>query len=91
MGEDPQPLKIAVEITVQGERITVDFEGTSGQVQAAINCPVAMVNSSTYCAIRCLTNIEIPNCEGYMRPVTIRAPRGSILNPNHPAACAARA
>jgi N-methylhydantoinase B len=25
-----------------------------------------------------------------MRPVTIRAPRGSILNPNHPAACAAR-
>ncbi|MEJ0037992.1 MAG: hydantoinase B/oxoprolinase family protein [Gammaproteobacteria bacterium] len=90
VGEDPQPLKIAVEITVEGERITVDFEGTSGQVQAAINCPVAMVNSSTYCAIRCLTNIEIPNCEGYMRPVTIRAPRGSILNPNHPAACAAR-
>ena len=36
---------------------------------AAVNCPIAMVNSSTYCAIRCLTDREIPNCEGYMRPV----------------------
>jgi N-methylhydantoinase B len=90
VGEDPTPLRIAVEIVVAGDEISVDFEGTAGQVQAAINCPVAMVNSSTYCAIRCLTNIEIPNCEGYMRPVKIRAPRGSILNPNHPAACAAR-
>lgn len=90
VGEQPQPLKIAVQIEVKGEDIFVDFAGTSAQVQAAINCPVAMVNSSTYCAIRCLTNIEIPNCEGYMRPVKISAPRGSILNPNHPAACAAR-
>jgi N-methylhydantoinase B len=90
VGDHPEPLKIAVEIVVAGDEITVDFAGTSSQVQAAINCPIAMVNSSTYCAIRCLTNIEIPNCEGYMRPVTIRAPRGSILNPNHPAACAAR-
>jgi N-methylhydantoinase B len=90
VGTEPEPLKIAVEIVVAGDEITVDFAGTAPQVQAAINCPIAMVNSSTYCAIRCLTNIEIPNCEGYMRPVKIRAPRGSILNPNHPAACAAR-
>lgn len=90
VGDAPQALQIAVEIVVRGEEIHVDFAGTSEQVQAAINCPVAMVNSSTYCAIRCLTNIEIPNCEGYMRPVKISAPRGSILNPNHPAACAAR-
>ena len=57
---------------------------------AAVNCPIAMVNSSTYCAIRCLTDREIPNCEGYMRPVKLIAPRGTILNPEHPAACAAR-
>src|ERR671922_11709 len=39
---------------------------------------------------RCLTDREIPNCEGYMRPVRLIAPRGTILNPEHPAACAAR-
>ena len=89
-GDDPQPLRIAVELTVVGESITVDFTGTSSQVAAAINCPIAMVNSSTYCAIRCITNLEIPNCQGYMRPVKIIAPRGTVLNPEHPAACAAR-
>ena len=90
IGEEPEPLKIAVEITVAGDSIKVDFTGTSKQIPAAVNCPIPMVNSVTYCAIRCLTNIEIPNCEGYMRPVTVFAPRGTILNPEHPAACAAR-
>jgi N-methylhydantoinase B len=90
LGEEPEPLKIAVEITVAGDSIAVDFAGTSKQVQAAVNCPIPMVNSVAYCAIRCLANVEIPNCEGYMRPVTVVAPRGTILNPDHPAACAAR-
>ena len=90
IGEAPEPLKIAVEITVAGDSITVDFTGTSAQVKGAVNCPIAMVNSSTYCAIRCITSLEIPNCEGYMRPVRVIAPRGTILNPEHPAACAAR-
>jgi N-methylhydantoinase B len=90
LGEDPVPLKIAVQITVRGDSIEVDFTGTSKQVQAAVNCPIPMVNSVTYCAIRCMANIEIPNCEGYMRPVKVTAPRGTILNPEHPAACAAR-
>jgi N-methylhydantoinase B len=90
IGDEPQPLTIAVEVTVEGDGIRVDFTGTSGQVQAAVNCPVAMVNSATYCAIRCMANVEIPNCEGYMRPIKVIAPPGSILNPIHPAACAAR-
>ena len=90
VGDDPEPLRIAVEVAVKGDGITVDFTGTSAQVAAAVNCPIAMVNSSTYCAIRCLTDREIPNCEGYMRPVKLIVPRGTILNPEHPAACAAR-
>jgi len=90
VGENPQPVRIAVKVVVEGDGIVIDFTGTSKQVPAAINCPVAMVNSSTYCAIRCLTNLEIPNCEGYMRPVSIHAPRGTVLNPEHPAACGAR-
>ena len=90
VGEHPQPVRIAVEVVVAGDAISIDFAGTSKQVPAAINCPIAMVNSATYCAIRCLTNLDIPNCEGYMRPVTISAPRGSVLNPEHPAACGAR-
>jgi N-methylhydantoinase B len=89
-GEKPEPLRIEVCVTVSGDSIEVDFEGTALQVPAAINCPIAMVRSAAYCAIRCVTSPAIPNCDGYMRPVRIRAPRGTILNPNEPAACAAR-
>lgn len=90
LGERPEPLRIEVCVTVAGEEIDIDFAGTSAQVPAAINCPIAMVRSSAYCAIRCITSPDIPNCDGYMRPVHIRAPRGTILNPDEPAACAAR-
>jgi N-methylhydantoinase B len=90
IGEAPEALKIAVCVSVRGDEVDVDFSGTSAQVPAAINCPIAMARSSAYCAIRCVTSPDIPNCEGYMRPLHIRAPEGSILNPVLPAACAAR-
>ena len=90
VGEEPRPLKIAVMVKVEGDHITLDFAGSAKQVPAAINCPVAMAHSSAYCAIRCIGSTDIPNCEGYMRPVTILAPEGTILNPVLPAACAAR-
>lgn len=89
-GERPEPLRVAVAVAVEGEQISIDFTGSSPQVPAAINCPIAMVNSAAYCAIRCISNLDIPNCEGYMRPVRIVAPPGTIVNPVHPAACAAR-
>ena len=90
LGESPQPLKIAVCVTVHGDEVEVDFSGTAAQVQGAINCPMAMVRSCSYCAIRCVTSPDIPNCEGYMRPLRVFCPEGTILNPVLPAACAAR-
>jgi N-methylhydantoinase B len=89
-GEHPDPLQIAVTLNIKGSEIVVDFTGTSAQVPAAINCPIAMVKSCAYCAIRCIGSEEIPNCQGYMRAVTVIVPEGTILNPLLPAACAAR-
>lgn len=90
VGDDPEPLPIAVTVTVEGDAIALDFAGSAPQIRAAINCPMAMVRSAAYCAIRCLATEDIPNCEGYMRPVSIAAPAGTIVNPVEPAACAAR-
>jgi N-methylhydantoinase B len=89
-GDSPKPLPISVEIRIAGEEIHLDFSGSAAQVPAAINCPIAMVNSASYCAVRCLAHQEIPNCEGYMRPITVSAPEGTIVNPVLPAACGAR-
>lgn len=90
VGTDPQRLQIQVAVEIRSDCIEIDFSGTSAQIEAAINCPVAMVNSASYCAIRCIVQDDIPSCEGYMRPITIKAPSGTIVNPTRPAACAAR-
>jgi N-methylhydantoinase B len=90
IGDAPEPIAIKATVTVSDDSIHIDFAGSSPQVPAAINCPIAMVRSAAYCAIRCLSDVDIPNCQGYMRPVRIDAPEGSIVNPRFPAACAAR-
>ncbi|MET0429230.1 MAG: hydantoinase B/oxoprolinase family protein [Microvirga sp.] len=90
VGEEPVPLPITATVTVSGETIDIDFTGTAPQVNAAINCPISLPESAAFCAIRCLSPEDIPNCEGYLRPITVRAPEGCLLNPRYPAACGAR-
>lgn len=90
VGEHPERLDVTVTVSVAGDRLALDFTGTSAQVPAAINCPIAMVRSGAYCAIRCIGGPDIPNCEGYMRAIELHVPEGTILNPTEPAACGAR-
>ncbi len=90
IGDDPQTLRIQCKVIVKGDDIVIDLSGTSKQVAASINCPIALINSSSYCAIRCVTSPDIPNCEGYIRPIKVIAPPGTIVNSLSPAACGAR-
>ena len=90
VGDDPEPIPISVRVEISGDEVLIDFEGTSPQVEASVNCPVGMVYAACYCAIRGIVRGEIPNCEGYMVPIRIDAPAGTVVNPVLPAACGAR-
>lgn len=90
LGESPEPILIKATITVADDTIDIDFAGTSGQVAASINCPISLPESAAFTAIRCLSRRAIPNSEGYLRPITVRAPEGCLVNPIYPAACGAR-
>lgn len=90
IGETPEPILIRATITVMDDTIDIDFEGTSSQVAASINCPISLPESAAFTAIRCLSRRDIPNCDGYLKPITVRAPEGCLLNPVYPAACGAR-
>jgi N-methylhydantoinase B len=90
VGDDPEPLRIQVLLRIEGDELFIDFSGTSPQVEASINCPVGLVFAGCYCAIKGIAERDIPNCEGYMRPIRINAPEGTIVNPVLPAACGAR-
>jgi N-methylhydantoinase B len=90
LGERPEPIAFQVALTVRGDEIEVDWSGSSPQVKAGINCPIPFTRSATYVALRSAVAPDLPNSEGYMRPIRVRAPLGSIANPTPPAACGAR-
>jgi N-methylhydantoinase B len=90
-GFNDTPLPITVAITVDGDQLTVDYEGSSEQVNAALNATKSYTNSCSYLSVRCVLNGDIPNNEGIFRCIDVRAPEGTILNPVMPGPCAARA
>jgi N-methylhydantoinase B len=90
LGDNPEPIRFEVCITIAGDSVSVDWTGTSPQVQGAINGPMPTTTSMTYVALRSAIHADIPNFAGYMRPVRVSAPLGTIVNPTAPAACAAR-
>jgi N-methylhydantoinase B len=90
LGDTPVPIAFRVKVTVADELVSIDWTGTDAQVQGAINGPFATTQSVAYAAVRCAIGIDVPNCEGFSRPVQVYAESGSIVNPVEPAACAAR-
>ena len=90
LGEHPEPIRFKVTLKIAGDQVYIDWTGTSKQVKAAINGPMPTTYAMGYLAVRCALGTAIPSCEGYMRAITVTAPKGSIVNPDEPAACGAR-
>ena len=90
-GEEPEPIALAVTVTIAGSEVTIDWTGSAGEVAAAINCPIPFTKAACYVVLKCLAEQDIPDFEGFMRPIEVVAPEGTIINPRLPAACAARA
>lgn len=90
VGEDPEPVRFRASLTIAGDQIEIDWDGTSPQVKAAINGPMPTTKAMSYLAVRCAIGAAIPNCEGYMRAITVKAPKGTVVNPHDNAACGAR-
>jgi len=90
-GFDAAPLPVRATVTVRGDAITVDFTGTAPQVRSNLNAPFASTVSAAMSSLKAaLTSPDIPFNDGAMRPVTVTAPFGSLLNPRHPAPVRAR-
>jgi N-methylhydantoinase B len=59
-------------------------------VRGAINATGSFARSAVYACVRSLMHSGIPNNGGYFRPITVKVPSASVINPNLPAAVAAR-
>ncbi|MFC4542514.1 hydantoinase B/oxoprolinase family protein [Halosolutus amylolyticus] len=85
-GVTDEDVEVSVAVTIDGERIAVDFSGTDDQLAGNLNAPLAVAKSAVYFVVRCLTDPEIPPNQGCYDPVSVYAPAGSLLNPDPPAA-----
>lgn len=90
-GPGTEPLRVAVTVTVDGDAVTIDYQGSSPQTPSGMNSYINYTRSYSYAAVKCLTDPFGPMNEGALRPVTIRAPEGSFLNPRPPAGGGPRA
>ena len=82
------PIKLTVK--VDGSNIHVDFDGTSKQVDWGVNVVYNFTYAYVFMAIKSAFDPGIPINEGAIRPITMTAPEGSIVNCKFPAAVAAR-
>ena len=81
-------LELHLRATVSGDEIELDFDGSATQHEGNLNCPLAVTLSACYFALRVLTDPDVPACAGAYRPLTVRAPAGSLLDARRPAAVA---
>jgi len=84
-------IPICLKLTVKGERIHLDFAGTSPQVRGNINTTLNAVQASVSYALIGALDSEMPSNQGVLDAVDISCESGTILNCVFPAPVAARA
>ena len=82
-------LELRAAVTIAGNSIDIDFDGTADQHRGNLNCPLAVTRSACFYVVRCLTAPDLPASGGAFTPVTVRAPAGCLVNARPPAAVAA--
>lgn len=85
-----EPVLIRVAVTIAGDEIDIDFAGSSPQSRRGINVVFNYTRGYASFAMKAAVSPDVPHNDGAFRPVTVRAPRGSILNCVEPAAVASR-
>lgn len=78
-------LKIKVTLTIDDDRILVDFTGTDAQARGSVNSTRAVTLACVYFALKSAIDPDIPSSEGTFRPVQVVTPPGSLVNPSFPA------
>ena len=80
-----EPLVIDIKVTVKGDELEFDFEGTSPQINKGINsCYNYTFGYAAYAAKAVLEPL-IANNEGAYRPITMKMPEASLVNSKRPA------
>ena len=83
--------RIRVTVTVDrgARQATIDFTGTSPQLDGNFNAPSSVAMAAVLYVFRTLVDKDIPLNAGCLKPLTVIIPPRTMLSPEYPAAVAA--
>ncbi|PMB22001.1 5-oxoprolinase [Fischerella thermalis CCMEE 5319] len=87
--DDGACIQVKVTINRKNRSATIDFTGTSRQLNTNFNAPKAVTQAAVLYVFRTLVDDSIPLNAGCLKPLEIIIPEGCMLNPTYPAAVVA--
>jgi N-methylhydantoinase B len=84
-GITDERIPVQVAVTIEGERMTFDFTGSSSQRPGPINCARGALLSAVKTVFKALVEPQAPSNEGWFRPVRVVIPDGTVFSAIKPA------
>lgn len=79
-------INVTINVDREAREAKIDFTGTSEKDPLNFNAPFAVCRAVVLYVFRTLVENPIPLNEGCFKPLTIHAPRGSMINAEYPSA-----
>ena len=83
-GRSDEPLKVALDLTVDGETLTLDFSRSAPACAGPLNVSRATTVAASFVALKHIFH-EVPTSGGCLEPIEFVIPEGSILAAEPPA------
>jgi N-methylhydantoinase A/oxoprolinase/acetone carboxylase beta subunit/N-methylhydantoinase B/oxoprolinase/acetone carboxylase alpha subunit len=85
-----QPIELHARLSIDGDRLSVDYAGSSPASARGINSPKCYTDAYSVFGLKCLIAPEVPNNAGSLEPFEVLAPPGSAVHPLRPSPVTAR-
>ncbi|WP_255152231.1 hydantoinase B/oxoprolinase family protein [Halorarius halobius] len=84
-GINDELVKVAAEVTIDGDDFGIDFSASSDEVEGPINVPYGETITMGKLCLKTLTTPREPSNAGHYEPLSVTAPEGNLFHATHPA------
>ena len=89
-GISDRPIRVAVKLTIDGDRAVVDLTESDPQAEGNTNSTIANTYAAAYYVMIAVVDPQMPPNSGCYRPIEVLTKPGTIVDPLPPGAVAAR-
>lgn len=79
-------IRMEVKVTIDGDHMEVDFNGSDGAVLGPVNLPIGATESLAKATFKELTSADEPSNAGHYRALSVVADPGNFFNAQYPVA-----